>query len=160
MKKQTRLPSIWDWGRNTASFEDLHKRVDRMFADFARDMHLPVPGGEDAAFPLMPAMEVHQNKDQVTISAELPGGEEKDIDITVSDKYLTVSGAKKSAHEIKDGDSLRTERSYGKFSRTITLPFSIEPDKVQAKFDKGVLTVTVPKPAEVVEKTKKIPIGK
>ncbi|HEY8594504.1 MAG TPA: Hsp20/alpha crystallin family protein [Devosiaceae bacterium] len=160
MKKQTRLPSIWDWGRNAASFDDLHKRIDRMFADFSRDMHLPSPGSEDAAFPLMPSMEVHQNKDKVTVSAELPGVEEKDIDITVSDQYLTLSGEKKSEQEIKDGDSLRTERSYGKFSRTITLPFSIEPDKVQARFDKGVLTVTVPKPAEVVEKTKKIPIGK
>jgi HSP20 family protein len=78
----------------------------------------------------------------------------------LSNGRLTIKGEKKQEKEEKKKDYHFVERSYGSFARSIGLPFEADPNKVQAKFDKGVLTVTVPKPPEVKAKEKKIPIGK
>src|SRR5690606_7548238 len=108
-------------------------------------MRMPAVWGDGK---VMPSLEMHEANGKVTISAELPGVDEKDIDVSVDDQLLTISGEKKSEVEHKDGDRYRSERSYGKFSRSVTLPFAIDPDKVEARFDKGVLKLTIDKPAE------------
>ena len=92
--------------------------------------------------------------------ADLPGVDEKDVEVVLSDGRLTIKGEKKLEKEEKKQDYYLHERSYGSFARSVALPFEADPDQVKASFAKGVLTVTVPKPPEVKAKQKKIPIGK
>ena len=106
----------------------------------------------------MPSMEMHEADGKVMISAELPGVDEKDVDISVKEDMLTISGEKKSEREFKEGEGYRTERSYGRFSRSVSLPFTIDPDSVEARFDRGVLKLTIPKPPEAQQQVKKIQI--
>src|SRR5262249_4584140 len=101
-------------------------------------------------------------KDAIEVTAELPGVDEKDLDVTLADGVLTVRGEKKTARDEQDKDKNWhvVERSYGSFSRAIPLPFDPDPAKVEAKFDKGVLHIHLPKPAEVAKKQQKIEIKK
>ena len=94
------------------------------------------------------------------MEAELPGVEEKDVEVMLSDGRLTIKGEKKQKKKEQKQDYYLHERSYGSFARSVTLPFDADPDKVKAKFANGVLTLTVPKPPEVKAKVKKIPVGK
>jgi len=96
------------------------------------------------------------------VTAELPGVDEKHLDVTLADGVLTVRGEKKTARDEQDKDKNWhvVERSYGSFSRAIPLPFDPDPAKVEAKFDKGVLHIHLPKPAEVAKKQQKIEIKK
>ena len=98
----------------------------------------------------------------MNLTAELPGVEEKDLDVTLADDVLTIRGEKKSEHDEQDKDKRWhvVERSYGRFSRTISLPFYPDPAKVEAKFDKGVLQIHLPKRLEMAKKQQKIDIKK
>jgi HSP20 family protein len=138
-------------------FDLLQNRIDRMFDDFSTGFRMPAMFG-DGDFDLTPSLDWHESDGQITVNAELPGVDEKDIDISVADQVLTISGEKRSEFERKEGDRFRSERSYGRFSRSISLPFAIDADKVEAKFDKGVLKLTIPKPAEARQQARKIPI--
>jgi HSP20 family protein len=139
-------------------FGSLRRDIERLFEDFFRDFGWGVPavGGTGE----MPRIDVSETENELKIEAELPGVEEKDLDIVLSDGRLTIKGEKKQEKEEKKKDYHLVERSYGSFARSIGLPFDADPDKVKARFAKGVLTVTVPKPSEVKAKEKKIPIGK
>lgn len=159
MSVRTLLPSLWDRNeKQPAGFGALRKEIDRLFEDFTKGFDLPAmtAGG---GFGLVPDMDMHDGEKDVTLSVELPGVDEKDIDLSVSGQMITISGEKKSEKETKEGESVRRERSYGSFSRTVTLPFRIDGDKVKAKFAKGVLTVTVPKPEDAMRQAKKVPIA-
>ena len=166
MAKKESVPAPSSESRGMVSpFDVLQSRIDRIFNDFNTSFGMPKSFWDDgfrmpAAWggKVMPSLEVHDTNGKVTITAELPGVEEKDIDISVDDQMLTISGEKKSEVEEKEGESYRSERSYGKFSRSLSLPFSIDPGKVEARFDKGVLKLTITKPAEAAAKVKKIPI--
>jgi HSP20 family protein len=96
------------------------------------------------------------------VTAELPGVDEKDVDVTLEQDVLTIRGEKKTARDEqnKDKNWHVVERSYGSFSRAIPLPFDPDPAKVEAKFDKGVLHIHLPKPAEVAKKQQKIEVKK
>ncbi|MFN3548706.1 MAG: Hsp20/alpha crystallin family protein [Mesorhizobium sp.] len=159
MSVRSYLPSLWDRNdKQPAGFGSLRKEIDRLFEDFSKGFDLPAlaTGG---GFGLVPDMDMHDGEKDVTLSIELPGVDEKDIDLSVSGQMITISGEKKSEKETKEGESVRRERSYGSFSRTVTLPFRIDGDKVKAKFAKGVLTVTVPKPEDAMRQAKKVPIA-
>ena len=150
--KKTQIPQF----ANT--FDQLQHRMDRAFSDFSLGFHWPEifsSGDVD----VVPTMEIVYGDSKVTMSVELPGVEEKEIDISVVDQNVTVSGEKTSESEVKEGDGFRSERSYGSFSRSVTLPFRINPDAVAADFKKGVLTLTIAKPKEAQEKAKKIAIN-
>ncbi|MEM8811473.1 MAG: Hsp20/alpha crystallin family protein [Pseudomonadota bacterium] len=143
------------FGRPLQPFDDLHKEIERLFGEFSS--RLPIhKDGNGAGF--MPEVEVHEDENEIRIAAELPGVEEKDIDVSVTDQVLTISGEKKQENEVKDGDYYRSERSYGAFRRSMSLPFDVEEGAVDARFVKGVLTVTVPKPANLEGKTRKIAV--
>src|SRR5262249_36924256 len=105
---------------------------------------------------------IAESKDAIEVTAELPGVDEKDLGLTLANGILTVRGEKKSARDEQDKDKNWhvVERSYGSFSRAIPLPFDPDPTKVEAKFDKGVLHIHLPKPAEVAKKQQKIEIKK
>lgn len=155
------LPSFWGRGALSADdktdpFQAFHRDIDRMFDEFGRSWRLPSMAGRETL--LSPAIDVSETDDTIEVSAELPGIEEKDVDVEVADNVLTIKGEKKSEKEEKEKDYHLIERSYGAFQRTVPLPYDIDPDKVTAKFTKGVLTVTMPKPAQAKEKVKKIKV--
>ena len=103
-----------------------------------------------------------QKSDAIDVTAELPGVEEKDIELTLANGLLTIRGEKKTERDEKETNKNWhvIERSYGAFSRSIALPFEPASDKVEAKFDKGVLRVHLPKPPEVASKQQRIAIKK
>jgi HSP20 family protein len=99
-----------------------------------------------------PAVDMVDEKDELIVRADLPGLEEKDIDVTVEDGTLTIRGERKEEKEEKKADYYYSERSYGAFVRTLALPTAVESDKVKATFKKGVLEVHLPKAKAAVGK--------
>ena len=150
------LPSFF--GRDDDPFGSLFREVQKTFEDFSR--RSPVAGlGSDM---LAPKVDIAESKDAINVTAELPGVEEKDVGVTLADGVLTIRGDKTSQRDEQDKDKNWhvIERSYGSFSRTISLPFDPDPAKVEAKFDKGVLHIHLPKPVEIAKKQQKIEIKK
>jgi HSP20 family protein len=95
-----------------------------------------------------PVLDLYDNKENFVVKVELPGMKKEEIDISIHDGVLTVSGERKVEHEKGEGQSFRTERYFGKFQRSITLPTAIDPNNVKASYKDGVLTVTLPKHEE------------
>jgi HSP20 family protein len=106
----------------------------------------------------IPAMDLVETEDHLVLRGDLPGMTEDDIDIEIKDDVLTVSGERKAEHEDKGEGYHRVERSFGGFSRSLSLPHGIEADKVEASFNNGVLEVRIPKPAEA--KPTRVQIGR
>lgn len=152
------LPSMFT--RRNDGLGSLFREIERTFDDFSRRGPLAgFAGFGDGA--TIPKIDVAEGKDAIEVAAELPGCSEKDIDVTLSEGVLTIRGEKKTERDETDKEKKNwhmAERTYGSFSRSIPLPFKPDPAKVEAKFDKGVLRVNLPKPAEVVKKEKKIEI--
>lgn len=136
------------------SLFDLHRQMNSLFDDlFGREGQ----GGQvQQGLGSAPALEVHQSQDKVEITAELPGVKEEDIELMVEDGVLTLRGEKRSTR--KDEERGYSERSYGRFERSITLPTNIDEDKCSAEFRDGVLTVTIPK-SEERQRGRRIPLG-
>jgi len=99
-----------------------------------------------------PAHDVTETKDSLTITAELPGLEAKDVDVAISGDMLTIKGEKKQEKEEKDEHHHVVERTYGTFSRMVRLPAPVAADKIKATFKNGVLTVNLPKTEEAKQK--------
>ena len=104
--------------------------------------------------------DVSESDDAVELTAELPGMDEKDIDVTLADGVMTIKGEKKAESEKKKKDYHLSERHYGSFARSFRLPDAVDEDKVKARFDKGVLAISLPKRAEAKKRQKKIEISK
>ncbi len=159
MKARSLLPSLLHKDETGESpFLALHNEIDRVFDDFRRGMPWAGFGRLNGGVRFAPLMDVSETDKAIEIDAELPGMTEKDIDVSVVDNVLTVKGEKKAETEKKDADYHMVERTYGAFTRSLTLPYEVDASKVDAKFDKGVLKITLPKPPEVKAKTKKIKI--
>jgi HSP20 family protein len=150
------LPSFF--GRGDDPFGSLFREVQKTFEDFSQHS----PFAQFRSDVLSPKIDVAESKDAIEVTAELPGVDEKDLDVTLANGMLTVRGEKKTARDEQDKDKNWhvVERSYGSFSRAIPLPFDPDPTKVEAKFDKAVLHIHLPKPAEVAKKQQKIEIKK
>lgn len=129
-------------------FTSLQREIDRLFEDFTRGFPtgFPALGGNGAA-KLLPSMDVTETDKEIEITAELPGLEEKDVQINVADNMLTIRGEKKAEKEQTDKNYRLVERSYGSFERALELPDGVNADDIKATIAKGVLKVTVPKPA-------------
>ncbi len=134
----------------------LHREVNRLFDDMFRGFGMPSWGGLERSLA-WPNLELGETDKEVRITAELPGIDEKDVDIIVEDGVLTLRGEKKA--EVEDRDRGYTERSYGQFERRISLPRGIERDKAIATFKNGVLTISLPKSAAVNENVRRIPVN-
>ncbi len=132
--------------------------ADRIVDDFYHGAPWPGFGLPNDRAHFAPVMDVFEADNAIEIDAELPGMTEKDIAVSVVDNVLTVTGEKKEETEKKDTDYYLIERSCGAFTRSLTLPYEVDASKVDAKFDNGVLKITLPKPAEVKAKTKRIKI--
>jgi HSP20 family protein len=109
---------------------------------------------------VIPELDVRENTNTITVEAELPGVDEKDVSVTVANGMLTIKGEKKQQKEEKTENYCLAERSYGAFKRSLRPPDSIDDTKVEAKFDKGVLKVTAAKKPEAVKAERKIEIKK
>jgi HSP20 family protein len=143
-----------DWFPLTSFRREMDKLFDDFFTGFPRTGWMTV--AEDR---LSPNIDVTETDREVTVTAELPGLEEKDIEVSISDNTLTLKGEKKSEKEEKGKSFHRSERSYGAFQRVIPLPVEVQEDKVEADFSKGVLTIRLPKSPAAQKKVKKIEIA-
>lgn len=168
LKKEEQAPERKD-AREWEPFETLRRQVDRMFDDFGRGFSLWRPFGgslfdarpswpTDETWPKAPAVDLVEREKDYEISAELPGMDEKNIDVKLSNGVLTIKGEKKEEKEEKKKDYYLSERRYGSFQRSFQLPEGIDEDKIQASFEKGVLTITLPKGVEAQKPEKKIAI--
>ena len=137
-------------------FALLRREIDSLFDNFFRGFDIEPFESRMGAFT--PQVDVTENDKEIKISAELPGMDEKDIDLSLQNDMLTIKGEKKEEKEDKGKDYYRMERSYGSFIRTIPLPVEVETDKVEARFKKGVLSITLPKTAKAVAETKKVAV--
>jgi HSP20 family protein len=138
-------------------FAALRQEMDRLFESFGREVGWPA--AERRSTAMAPSIDVSQTESEIKIDADLPGVEEKDVDVTITDNVLTIKGEKRAEKEEKKKDFHLVERSYGSFSRSLTLPFAVDPNKAKATFKNGVLSISLPKPPEVKAKAKKIAIS-
>lgn len=155
--------AVQSYARNP--LQDLHKEIDRLFENSFKGLSAGFPNFSN--FPhfsdffekapgavIKPSVDIRENKKNYIITAEIPGVNEEDIKLEVSDYTLTISGEKKSEKEEKDEHYQRLERSYGSFRRVLSLPEDAQGDNAEASFKKGVLTITVPRQEAAKSKDK------
>lgn len=129
----------WDPFRDLVSIQDELSRL------FGRTFTGVEPLRPIAAGTWMPSMDAYETEDKIIAELELPGIEPADVDVSVEDSTLTVTGSREFSSEVKEENYHRVERRYGSFTRAITLPQTADTEKVEARFDKGILTIEVPK---------------
>ena len=125
-------------------FDTLQNEVDRLFDEFSRGF-----GSANALSPaadLIPNMDVMETDKQIELTVELPGLQQKDVDISFSDNMLTLSGEKKIEQEREEKNARVMERAYGRFFRSFQLPQGVDPSAIEATMENGVLKVVIPKP--------------
>ena len=131
--RRVSYPAPWNSGL-------LHSSIDDLLEDFFGGLQTAPQAGAVA-----PRFEVSETDDAIVVEAELPGMDEKDIELTLQENVLTLKGEKKREEETKKKNCYISERSYGQFQRSLQLGPNVDADKVDASFKKGVLTVTIPK---------------
>jgi len=161
MKVKNLLPAI---SRRNQTEDDhpfyaLQREMNNLFDDFFRGASLVPRGFSSAAEAFFtPSVDVKETEKEFIIKAELPGVDEKNIEVTVSDDSVTIRGEKKEEKEDKGKNYYYMERSYGSFHRVIPLNAETESGKAEASFKNGVLNITVPKSAKPKTKGTKVPI--
>lgn len=161
VKKSPTPTEAADW----SPFESLRREVDRLFDDFhpfnwrlpSRMFGVEVPRLQ-VEWQLAPAVDLVQKDSGYEITAELPGLDEKNVEIKLSNHTLIITGEKSEEKEDKRKDYYLSERRYGSFQRSFQLPEGVDADKIEATFAKGVLTVKLPKTAEAKKAEKKISV--
>jgi HSP20 family protein len=141
----------------TRELQSLQQEINRLFGSFFDSS--TGAGGGGALRRWIPAMDLVEEGDHYVLRADLPGVTEKDVNVELEDNVLTISGERKSKHEDRKNGFYRLERASGSFSRSLTLPEGVDPDSVQARFDKGVLEVRVPKPEQRKPRRVAISVG-
>ena len=134
----------WDPFRDLVTIQD---ELNRLFGRTFTGGEQLRPG---ASGSWMPAMDVYETEDEIVATLELPGIDPDDVEVSVEDSTLSISGKREFTSEVKEENFHRVERRYGSFARAVTLPQTADTEKVKASFDRGVLTVEIPK----VEKAK------
>jgi HSP20 family protein len=147
------LITRWDPIREFATIQD---RMNRLFRDSYGN-----EGREEALSntAFAPLVDVYEDEHNVTLKIEVPGIDEKDVDIRIENNTLTVHGERKFEKEEKEENYRRVERQYGSFTRTFTLPSTVDQESVQADYEKGVLKVKLAKKAEAKPKQIKVNVG-
>jgi HSP20 family protein len=158
--QSTNKPSVR--GRSADPFSALRDEMDRMLGRFEQGWpRWPVALGRALEGGSMwPELDVHDDADRLTVEVDLPGVDEKDVELTLTDGLLTIKGEKKSQREEKKNNYYVSERSYGSFERSIRLPDTIDESTLEARFDNGVLSILAQKKPEAVKSEKKIEIKK
>jgi HSP20 family protein len=143
----------------TREFSTLQDRINRLFHDsFSRDSF---SDGQEAlaTSSFAPAVDVYEDEHDIVLKLEVPGIDEKDLDIHVENNTLTVHGERKFEKDEKEENYRRVERQYGSFTRSFTLPNTVETENVSATYDKGVLKIKLAKKAEAKPKQIKVNVG-
>ncbi len=141
-------------------FLELRERINQLFDSFWEDPFGMVPTFEQTLAGFSPRVDVTETDKEIKVEAELPGMDEDDINVTFDRDVLTISGEKKAEKEEKHKNYYHMERHYGSFHRAIPMPVEIDADKIDAKFKKGVLTITLPKTKEAQASAKRIAVKK
>jgi HSP20 family protein len=142
----------WEPFREFATLQDRMNRLFRESYNEGRDESLTTS-------TFAPAVDVYEDEHKVTLKIEVPGIDEKDIDVQVENNTLTVHGERKIEKEEKEENYRRVERQYGSFTRTFTLPTTVDTENVSANYDKGVLKISLPKKAEAKPKQIKVSVS-
>jgi HSP20 family protein len=153
-----------DW----SPLESLRHEIDRLFEGFrpfdwrtqfsSSLFNLPAPSASPGAWSIAPAMDLVEKDKEYELTAELPGIDEKNVEIKVSNGILTIKGEKSESKEEKEKDFYLSERRYGSFQRSFRLPEIVDTDRIEANFAKGVLTVKLPKTTEAQKAAKTITV--
>ena len=146
------LPRLWTRSQELDPFRTMRREMESMFRAFDPNSSSPDIGAG------APAISVAETNDAFEVTAELPGVDEKDIKVSLDDNQLVISGEKKAESTKEEKEWHVEERSYGSFYRSMSLPFEPEDGAVEAHFDKGVLHLTIKKPAKAVKTAKTIDI--
>ena len=156
-KTQNTLPMTRDY-----PLTRLHQEIDQLFDNFLRGSWISPFRQIDQPWMgemMLPKVDIAEGKKQDTITVEVPGVEEKDIDLTLTEGTLTIRGEKRHEQEEHDRQYHRVERAYGAFQRVLSLPDDSNEDAIEAKFKNGILTLTVPKTTSTKPGGRKIPIN-
>jgi HSP20 family protein len=138
-------------------FFQLHREMNNLFEGFVSDFGAPSLFADNGAASARPVHVEFKDTDKaIELEAELPGVDEDDIEVDLADNLLTIKGEKKFEEDAEDNSYSR--RAYSSFQRSMSLPFDVDPDAVDAKFKNGVLKLTLPKPREFEAKARKIAI--
>ena len=143
----------WDPFREFSTLQD---RMNRLFRESYG------PEGRDESLTtsqFAPPVDVYEDEHNVVLKVEVPGIDEKDIDVRVENNVLTVHGERKVEKEEKEENFRRIERQYGSFTRTFTVPSTVDAERIQADYDKGILKIVLPKKAEAKPKSIKVNVG-
>jgi HSP20 family protein len=161
-KTSERVSAVGAW----RPFETLRREVEQLFDDFGSDfLRLPTRRSffdfeplwrREAVWEAAPAVDVTESEKAYEITAELPGMEEKNIEVKVANGNLTIKGEKQEEKEEKKKNYYLHERHFGSFERSFEMPGGLDADKIEASFKKGVLTITLPKTPEAQKPAKKI----
>jgi HSP20 family protein len=144
-------------------FTNIQDRLNEFFAQPGGTFSGPISlfrGAEPTGTAFVPPVNVYEDEHNIIVTAELPGIEEKDLNITVENNVLTITGERKMETEVKKENFQRVERRYGRFTRSFTLPPTVDPENVNAEFNNGVLKLTLMKREEAKPKQIKIGLGK
>lgn len=154
------LPQAWQ------PFESLRRDIDRLYDDFGVGFlrtpfrrfasDLMPSWGREMTFAMAPAVDISDSENAYEVTAEMPGIDEKNIEVRVANGVLTIKGEKQDEKEEKKKDYYLRERSFGSFERAFQLPDGVDTDKIEANFKKGILTVTLPKRLEAQKAAKTI----
>jgi HSP20 family protein len=150
---QVQRPTGWfsPFERMEELFEDFHRRP------FGRPWWPSLPSLFEKV-ELSPSVDIYEEKDNIIVKAEIPGMEKKDIEVSLTDNSITISGDKKKEKKVEKKDYYHYESSFGSFSRSFSLPSEVQTDKAKASFKGGVLKVTIPKTEEAKKKKKKVEV--
>jgi len=163
------LNSLIPWRRRRGNIQ-LRRNADDWFNSFYREMNElmdrffrgwdiePFAGFETVSSDFVPRVDVSEDDKEIRVTAELPGMDERDVEVVLSKDALTISGEKKEQSEDKGRNYYRMERRYGSFHRVVPLTAEVDENKVEASFKNGVLTVRLPKTAEAQSGRKKIEV--
>jgi HSP20 family protein len=148
--------SRWEPFREFSTMQDRMNRMNRLF----RESYSP-EGPEEALTTtnFAPPVDIYEDEQNISLKLEVPGIDEKDIDVHIEGNTLTVHGERKIEKEEKEENFRRIERQYGSFTRSFTLPSSVDPGQVNAHYDKGVLKINLAKKAEAKPKQIKVNVG-
>lgn len=129
-----------------AELNTIQNEMNRLFNTFFDQPSSSTRGGAGRRW--LPAMDLVETGDHYVLRADLPGLSDEDVNVQLQDNVLTISGERKAEHDAQQEGYYRLERAFGGFSRSLTLPDGVDPDTVQARFDRGVLEIQIPKPAQ------------
>jgi HSP20 family protein len=141
----------WDPFRNLSTWQDqVHRVLDATF---------PGRAGESALTAWSPAVDIYETENELVLKADLPDINEKDLDVRIANNMLTIRGERKFEEKVSEDNYLRIERTYGSFSRSFSLPSTVNSEAISAEYKNGVLTVQLPKHAESKPKQVKVNVS-